>query len=83
MAFVITDACTKDYICVESCATYAIHPDKGEAAAATATQVYINPDECIDCGSCAANCPADAIFALDELPADKAHFAEKNAAFFN
>jgi NAD-dependent dihydropyrimidine dehydrogenase PreA subunit len=44
--------------------------------------LFINPDECIDCGNCASLCPQGAIFSGDELPADKADFAEKNAAFF-
>ena len=83
MAYVVTDACTKDFICVETCPNNAIHPVAGDAAAATVSQVYINPDECIDCGSCAPECPWNAIFSLDDLPADKAEFAEKNAAYFN
>jgi NAD-dependent dihydropyrimidine dehydrogenase PreA subunit len=44
--------------------------------------VYINPDECIDCGNCAAVCAQNAIYSLDELPAEKAHFAGANAAYF-
>ncbi len=84
MAFVVTDACTKDFICASECSTYAIHPASAdEAGAGEATQVYINPDECIDCGNCVTVCPSGAIFSSDELPADKADFAEKNAAWFN
>ena len=83
MAYVVTDACTKDFVCVNDCATAAISPEEGDAAAGTVSQVYINPDECIDCGSCAAVCPSGAIFPIDELPADKAQFAEINAAYFN
>jgi NAD-dependent dihydropyrimidine dehydrogenase PreA subunit len=45
--------------------------------------VFINPDECIDCGYCAEICAQNAIFPGDDLPADKAHFAEKNRAYFN
>ena len=56
---------------------------QSDPAAATVSQVYINPDECIDCGNCASICAQNAIFALDELPADKADFAEKNRAYFN
>ena len=44
---------------------------------------HINPDECIDCGNCAELCAQGAIFPADELPADKAHFAAKNQAYFN
>ena len=83
MAYVVTDACTKDFVCVDSCSTNAIRPMAGDPEAETVSQVYINPDECIDCGNCASVCPSGAIFALDELPADKAEFAEKNAAYFN
>ena len=82
--YVITDACTKDFVCVaEVRATAAIAaPGRCDPAAATVSQVYINPDECIDCGNCASICAQNAIFAADELPADKAHFAEKNRAYF-
>jgi NAD-dependent dihydropyrimidine dehydrogenase PreA subunit len=83
MAFVVTDACTKDFVCVAECSTAAIAPVESDSAAATVRQVYINPDECIDCGNCASICAQNAIFALEELPADKADFAEKNRAYFN
>jgi NAD-dependent dihydropyrimidine dehydrogenase PreA subunit len=82
MAYVVTDACEKDFFCTTECATSAIHPTSDEAAARTVSQVYINPDECIDCGSCVAICPANAIFSIDELPPEKADAAEKNAAYF-
>ena len=82
MAFVVTDACTKDFVCVTECATSAIAPQRAEQAASTVSQVYINPDECIDCGSCASLCAHDAIYAEADLPADKAEFAEKNRAYF-
>jgi len=55
----------------------------GDAAAGTVSQVFINPDECIDCGNCAEICAQNAIFPADDLPAEKAHFAEKNKAYFN
>jgi NAD-dependent dihydropyrimidine dehydrogenase PreA subunit len=83
MAYVITDACTKDFVCVAECATAAIAPTVGDPAAGTVSQVFINPDECIDCGNCADICAQHAIFPIDDLPADKAHFAEKNKAYFN
>lgn len=79
MAYVVTDACIMDFVCVADCATAAIAPQE---ATDGLTQVYINPDECIDCGSCASACPSGAIFSADELPADKAEFAAKNAAYF-
>lgn len=83
MAYVVTDACIKDFLCVAECSTSAIAPMASDDAAATVSQVYINPDECIDCGNCASICESNAIFSLEELPADKAAFAEKNRAYFN
>lgn len=83
MPYVVTDACTKDFVCVDECPSAAIAPTKDDAAAATVPQVYINPDECIDCGSCAPVCPSNAIYSIDELPADKANFAEVNKAYYN
>ena len=83
MAYVVTDACTKDFVCVAECSTAAIAPAARDAAAATVSQVFINPDECIDCGNCVSSCAQNAIYPIDDLPADKAHFAEKNRAYFN
>jgi NAD-dependent dihydropyrimidine dehydrogenase PreA subunit len=84
MAYVITDACTKDFICAAECATAAIAPATADdPAAAGVSQLFINPDECIDCGNCADICAQHAIFPIDDLPADKAHFADLNKAYFN
>lgn len=82
MAYVITDTCAKDFLCIDSCPSDAIHPRQDEPAQETATQVYINPEECMDCGACVSTCPTNSIYALDELPEDKADFAEKNANYF-
>ncbi len=83
MAYVVTDACTKDFVCVAECATAAISPAPDDPTAGAVSQLFINPDECIDCGNCATICAQHAIFAQDDLPADKAHFAELNHAYFN
>ena len=39
----------------------------------------IHPDECIDCALCEPECPAEAIFSEDELPAGQEAFIELNA----
>jgi NAD-dependent dihydropyrimidine dehydrogenase PreA subunit len=83
MAYVITDACTKDFLCVAECVTGAIAPTPDHPAAAAVSQVYIDPDLCLDCGYCAAICSQGAIFARTMLPADKAHFARMNWNYFN
>jgi len=83
MAYVITDTCTKDELCVEACPVDCIHPKKDEAAFEQASQMYVNPVECIDCGACIPVCPTNSVFVLEELPPEKAEFAARNAAYFN
>ena len=39
----------------------------------------IDPDECIDCTLCVAECPAEAIYAEDDVPADQQEFIALNA----
>ncbi len=83
MAYVIIDSCTKDEHCVETCPVNCIHPTKDEADFATAPQLYVNPNDCIDCGACIPVCPTDSIFALDDMSAEHQAFVAKNAAYFN
>jgi NAD-dependent dihydropyrimidine dehydrogenase PreA subunit len=42
-------------------------------------QLFINPDECIDCGLCEAECPVNAIFVDTDVPANWKSFIELNA----
>jgi len=41
--------------------------------------LVIDPDECIDCTLCEPECPAEAIFSEEELPAGQEKFTELNA----
>jgi ferredoxin len=41
--------------------------------------LVIHPDECIDCALCEPECPSEAIFSEDELPAGQEVFLELNA----
>ena len=41
--------------------------------------LVIDPDECIDCAVCVPECPANAIFAEEDVPQDQVHFIELNA----
>ncbi len=82
MPSVITDACTKDFKCVAVCQRKNIRPRKDEPNSESVKQLFINPKRCLDCGSCISVCEAHAIFPIDELPPDKQHFAEINAAYF-
>lgn len=60
MTYVVTDACVKcKYTdCVEVCPVDCFY--EGE------NMLVINPDECIDCGVCEPECPAEAIEAETE-----------------
>lgn len=41
--------------------------------------LVIDPDECIDCTLCVPECPAGAIYAEDDVPADQRQFIALNA----
>ena len=51
MAYVIAEPCigTKDNSCTEVCPVDCIHPTSDEPGYEEADQLYIDPDECIDC----------------------------------
>src|SRR3712207_8073727 len=42
-------------------------------------QLYIHPEECVDCDACLPACPVDAIFPADNIPAEWANFTQVNA----
>ena len=79
MTYVITEPCigTKDRSCVEVCPVDCIHPkadeDQGEV------HLYINPEECIDCGACESVCPVTAIFAEGDVPDQYKKYIEEGA----
>jgi ferredoxin len=39
----------------------------------------IDPDECIDCAVCIPECPVNAIYAEEDVPADQQHMTQLNA----
>ena len=84
MAYIIAEPCinVKDTACVEVCPVDCIHPRQDEPEFDAADQLYIHPDECIDCGACEPECPVDAIFEDVDTPEEWEHFIEKNAAYF-
>jgi ferredoxin len=84
MAYIIAEPCigVKDTACVSICPCDCIHPRKDEAGFAEATMLYIDPDTCIDCGLCQEECPVNAIFPQEDLPAEWSHFIELNAAHY-
>ncbi|PKL30891.1 MAG: ferredoxin [Spirochaetae bacterium HGW-Spirochaetae-10] len=91
MPFIITKACEGvcDTACVDVCPVDCIHPTKEEwpskgydPANLAGKQIYINPEECIDCGACEPACPVQAIFPEDEVPSDMVSYIEKNKAYY-
>ena len=45
-------------------------------------QLFINPDECIDCGACEPACPVNAIYEESAVPAQYKEFIQINADYF-
>ena len=84
LAYVIAEPCIgqKDNSCVEVCPVDCIHPTPDEPDYDNVEQLFIDPDECIDCDACVEACPVDACFAEDQLPAEWAKYAEINANYF-
>jgi len=76
MAYLIAEPCidVKDKACVEVCPVDCIYEGPN--------QLFIHPDECIDCGACEPVCPVKAIFVEDETPEQWRHFIALNRQFF-
>jgi NAD-dependent dihydropyrimidine dehydrogenase PreA subunit len=80
MAFVITEACideaTQD--CIDVCPVDCIHFDPDADR-----KLYIDPDECIDCGACQPACPVDAIFPENKVPGPMKEYVELDARWYS
>jgi len=70
MAYIITRLCRDcvDTGCVGVCPVDCIYEYTGSDKAAFPNQLYIHPDECIDCGACEPECPWQAIFEEVAVP---------------
>ena len=79
VAYIIIEPCigVKDKACVAVCPVDCIHEGTEPY-----DMLYIDPDECIDCGLCEPECPVTAIFADSDVPKDQQHFIQINADFF-
>jgi len=68
VTYIVNDDCIncKHMTCVEVCPVDCFY--EGE------NMLVIHPDECIDCGVCEPECPADAIFQDSNLQPETAEF---------
>jgi len=73
MTHVVTDSCIKcKYTdCVDVCPVDCFKEGPN--------MLVIDPDECIDCAVCIPECPVNAIYAEEDLPAGKESFTALNA----
>jgi ferredoxin len=74
VTFVVTESCIrcKYTDCVDVCPVDAFREGRN--------MLVIDPDDCIDCALCVPECPVEAIFAEDDVPADQQDFIARNAA---
>ncbi len=72
MTHVVSDACVrcKYTDCVDVCPVDCFKEGPNF--------LVIDPDECIDCAVCIPECPVNAIYAEEDLPADQQHFTQIN-----
>jgi len=76
MTFIVNDSCIKCRFtdCVEVCPVDCFYVGEN--------MLVINPDECIDCGVCEPECPAEAILPDNKLdPNDPTDWVALNAKF--
>lgn len=93
MPYVITSSCVGrcNAACAAVCPVDAIHgevaPDdlralSPEEREGRALRLFIDREACIDCSLCAGECPEEAIFHEDDLPAGARSEVQLNDAFF-
>jgi len=74
--YVVTGACigVLDRACIKVCPVDCIYEG--------GRMMYINADECVDCGACEPVCPKEAIYYEDDLPDELAAFKDAGVDFF-
>jgi len=70
MAWVVTRLCRDcvDVSCVKVCPVDCIYEYTGDDRETFPNQLYIDPDECINCSVCEPECPWEAIFEDSAVP---------------
>ena len=73
MTYVVAEPCVNCRYtdCALVCPVEAFHLDDD--------MLVINPETCIDCDACVPECPVEAVFAGDKVPAEWAQFTQINA----
>jgi NAD-dependent dihydropyrimidine dehydrogenase PreA subunit len=76
MTYVITEACmdVMDKSCIKECPVDCIKVGKN--------MLYIDPNDCVDCGACLPVCPTEAIYYEDDVPEHLEHYKDINKNFF-
>jgi NAD-dependent dihydropyrimidine dehydrogenase PreA subunit len=79
MTYVIAEPCIDvlDISCVSVCPVDCIHYEEG-----TDRKLFIDPNECIDCGACEPECPVNAIFPEESLPVEWANYTQIDATWY-
>ncbi|MBI4234068.1 MAG: ferredoxin family protein [Chloroflexi bacterium] len=78
MTYIIAEPCVgvKDGACIDVCPVDCIYTTTED------NQMYINPDECIDCAACEPACPVAAIFVEDQTPEQWKSYIPVNYDYF-
>jgi ferredoxin len=73
MTFVVTSNCNgcRFTDCVAVCPVECFHGDD--------KMLYIDPEECIDCGACVPECPVEAIYDEAQVPSELEEWVKLNA----
>jgi len=76
VTYVIAEPCVdvKDKSCIEECPVDCIYEGN--------RMLYIQPDECVDCGACEPVCPVEAIYYEDDIPSQWKEYGPVNSEFF-
>ncbi len=85
MTFIITEACigVKDSACEDSCPVDCLQPRTYEEKCDSEKMLYIDPEECIDCGACVPECPVEAIFPEEEVPEKWQQYIDINYQWYS
>ena len=76
MTYIIAEPCidVKDKSCIDVCPVDCIHE--------VDRMLVIDAEECIDCGACEPECPVEAIFPEEDVPANMKSYIQLNRDVF-